>query len=473
MNRFSVPALVGALFLVPACGSAVDDDSLSAESKRCSDGDWPVDLPSLTIGGVEGHAINVESLEAEVVLDTASQQTKVRAKLGFQMNFEAGAPIFDLRQTVSALSLDGEEIDISRLVTEDLGDNTGLLSVLDADLESCSRHVLSFQYDIAEPLGSEVLAPVWGDDQDVAWDFALSDTEVASFLEMWFPSNLCHDEFSFALDVSVESAVEHTLITNGEQGESATNEWTLTFPENTVSHSPMLVLLPTRDVVGQSSQLELPLSGTVALELYTRTDTGIDLDAIEEQLKLDMARFEDSTGPYLYDRFTAYVWDQRGGMEYDAATTSSVDAMSHETHHSWFARGARPLTQNDGWIDEAWTMYAVDNEGSEDTEESLGELLVWPRSLSFGDPWSRLTPIDSYFVGSYVFRWFAAAIGRENLVAAMSEFYKAHALGPITTEGLERHLHCTTDVLDVREVFHSLVYNREGAVGSVPAGYCD
>jgi hypothetical protein len=427
------------------------------------------------IDGIEGHAINVESLDADIVFDPATQEARVVANLSFQVNAKGGAPLFDLRQTVSALTLDGEQSGVERIKTEDLGEPTGFLSVLDADLEPCSRHVLNFEYELATPDASESLAPQWQGEDAVFWDFALSDTEVGNFLELWLPSNLCHDEFSFALNVTVESDVDHTPISNAAVSVDAPNQWTLTFPDNGVSHTSMFVLAPTRDLSSRSSQLELPRSGTVELEFYKLNSSEADLEAVEEQLRLDMAHFEESTGDYMHHRFTAYVKDERGGMEYDGGTVSSVAAMSHETYHSWFARGVRPLTQNDGWIDEAWTMYFVDQgfgSGARE-EESLDELMVWPTPLSSSDPWSRITPFHSYFVGAFVFRWFAASIGHEALIEAMAEFYVQHAPGPVTTADLERHLHCTTDATDVREVFHELVYVRTGELDPEPAGYCE
>lgn len=475
-TRKKFPLLSCALLLAPACGNAgssTDDDAtLTPEPFGCSDGQWPVDLPPLKIDGVEGRAIDVESLNAEVVFDPATQRGSAIATLSFQANLAGGSPIFDLRQPISTLYLDGEEIDVERVKTENLSGTTGSLRVLDADLEACSRHVLRFEYEIIthESLGART--PTYAD-EDVAWDFALSDTEVGRFLEQWFPANLCHDEFRFTLDLKVESGAEHTVITNGKQTLNAPNQWTLTFPADSVSHTSMVVLLPTEDVVSQSSEIDLPLSGTVALDLYALRSSDIDLDLVEAQWKADMARFEASTGAYLYDRFTAYLHTERGGMEYDAGTVSSVSAMSHETHHSWYARGVRPLTQSDGWIDEAWTTYVVDEDHDGREPDPLGELLTWPRPLSSSDPWSRMTVFESYFVGSYVFRWIALAIGHEALVSAMADFYQDNAPGPITTADLERHLHCTTRTPAVREVFHGLVWGREGSLGAVPAGYCD
>ncbi len=140
---------------MPACdgsGSSVDENhNVAPEPIGCSDGQWPLDLPALTIGGVEGRAIDVESLDADVVFNTAAERATVVANLSFQANVEGGPPIFGLRQAISAAYLDGEEVDPARVKTEDLGGTIGPLSVLDTELDPCSRHVLSFEYELATP----------------------------------------------------------------------------------------------------------------------------------------------------------------------------------------------------------------------------------------------------------------------------------------------------------------------------------
>src|SRR5262249_38712217 len=63
-------------------------------------------------------------------------------------------------------------------------------------------------------------------------------------------------------------------------------------------------------------------------------------------------------GEYMHgNRFVVYF--AGGGMEYDGGTTSSTGSLRHETHHSWWGRGLKPASQNDGWLDEAWTVYVL------------------------------------------------------------------------------------------------------------------
>ena len=44
-------------------------------------------------------------------------------------------------------------------------------------------------------------------------------------------------------------------------------------------------------------------------------------------------------------------------MEYEGGTTTATGPLSHETFHSWFARGVKPAAQADGWWDEGFTSW--------------------------------------------------------------------------------------------------------------------
>ena len=147
----------------------------------------------------------------------------------------------------------------------------------------------------------------------------------------------------------------------------------------------------------------------------------------------------------------------KGGMEYDGGCTAAPDALEHEVFHSWWARGLKPATQNDGWIDEAWTVYH-DNGGAVETPFDFGEppVLLSPRT-----PWSRATPVASYRLGARFFAGIAARIGVDRLQEIMREFYRLHAPGLITTEQLEAHLLDRTNDETISGAFERWVYGRK------------
>lgn len=71
-----------------------------------------------------------------------------------------------------------------------------------------------------------------------------------------------------------------------------------------------------------------------------------------------------------------------------------------------------------------------------------------------------------------MFAGIAAEAGVDELRASMRGFYEMHAGSPVTTETLERHLHCELQVPAVRRLFHRFVYGRPGEPGEPEAGDC-
>ena len=113
---------------------------------------------------------------------------------------------------------------------------------------------------------------------------------------------------------------------------------------------------------------------------------------------------------------------------------------------SWFGRGIKPASANDGWIDEAWTTWCTSE--SSVRPDRPGRFSVMPLGLD-EDPvllcprsaWSRFTQVESYGRGSRLFAGFADLFGgAEPLFEAMAAFYRTHAGGFISTSDLEQHL---------------------------------
>ncbi len=55
----------------------------------------------------------------------------------------------------------------------------------------------------------------------------------------------------------------------------------------------------------------------------------------------------------------------------------------------------------------------------------------------------RKTPDQAYSVGASLFATLARRVGHDKLVHAMSQFYQRNRCARVTTEALERFLHCT------------------------------
>jgi hypothetical protein len=277
----------------------------------------------------------------------------------------------------------------------------------------------------------------------------MSDLYPGRYLEMWLPANLCHDHFSLSVDVQI-SGGSYSIIHNGELDGGS-----ISYPDHYTCLSPMLVILPSDLCVCRDE-------GIVTVTALKTTD--VDIDAVTADAARWVAANIATYGEYIHgDLFTAYVWDSTRGMEYDGATTASVGALEHEIFHSWFGRGVKPRSQNDGWIDEAYTTWSTASGRYEGERFAVAELGLDEDAeiLSPQHPWWRSTPTASYRQGARLFAGIAyLAGGADVLHRTMRTFYEIHKGQLVTTQQLERHLvDAVSDT--VSELFARYVYGLE------------
>jgi hypothetical protein len=155
-------------------------------------------------------------------------------------------------------------------------------------------------------------------------------------------------------------------------------------------------------------------------------------------------------------------------MEYAGATASWAFDLPHEVFHSWIGRGLAPLTARDGWLDEAWTTYAM-----AELEPELLPADAPPVTLAPADPWTRVTAYPgAYDIGPRVLATIAADIGVDELHALLREFYLLHPRGQVTTEDLELFLVCATEGETVHDTFARFVYGDAPALAPVDRADC-
>jgi hypothetical protein len=274
----------------------------------------------------------------------------------------------------------------------------------------------------------------------------MSDLHPGRYLEMWLPANLCHDRFSLTIDVVVTGVeVDHAVLSNGAGRPLGDGRTRVSYPPHFTSLSPMLVVAPAPDVEIRRRVVRLDGLAT-PLELVTARHAEADADAAacEEDVAAWLQHHAARYGPWAHGpSFVAVIWGASRGMEYDGATTASTAALEHEVFHSWFGRGVKPARSSDGWIDEAWTSWATSSrrvEGPRFSDEELS-LEEPPVVLFPPHPWSRYTPTESYREGARLFAGLAHLLGGGyRLRSAMAAWYRDNAGGPVTTDGLERHL---------------------------------
>ena len=400
--------------------------------------------------------IDIERVEASVTFDLVEREASVAATVDFVMDGPDGYPVFDLRQPVGSLRLDGEPLPGEAFSHQDLGGGEDAeMAMVDRSLAGGSRHRLELRYRLVTPNATGAVPIDWSD--GVKWDFWMSDLHPGRYLEMWLPANLCHDRFALGLDVEVRGTpIEHTLITNGADRRG----WRVEYPAHFTSLSPMLVLQPAHTL-----EVRTRTAGALTVLTARSEESEADAAACEADIAAWLVYNQARYGPWAHGpRFTAVLRGPGRGMEYDGATTAAVAALEHEVFHSWFGRGVKPASAGDGWIDEAWTSWATSSRRREEGRFAVVELGLDepPVLLRPPHPWSRYTPIESYRDGARLFAGVAHLLGgAERMRQAMADWYRANAGGFVTTTGLQAHLTRWSGV-DVGPWFDRYVHGRGG-----------
>ncbi len=412
-------------------------------------------------------APDVEQVDARLHFDVAAREAAGEATIRFAAGTETGYPALDLRQPLEWVRLDGVDLDPDGFAPVDLGAGPGAeMRVVDASLEAGSPHLLEVGYRLDTPnaAGAE---PIGWTDGGLRFDFWMSDLQPGRYLEMWVPAPLVHNRFALNLEIElVNQGRPHTVVANTTSVDARTpgGRWSLRYPAQFASLSPMLVILPADEVETRRTSVHLP-DRERALELTCVRSVAVDADLgaceadVRSWLLYDGARYV----PWVHgDAFWAFIWGHGRGMEYDGATTAAVPALEHEVFHSWFGRGVKPARASDGWIDEAWTSWATASRRSETPRFAAEELGLDQRPVELypPHPWARHTPIEAYADGARLFAGLAYLFrGPDRLRAAMADWYRANAGRSITTDGLAAHL-TTWSGVDISPWWARYVHGR-------------
>lgn len=438
--------LTGLLAQLPALADQVGTLDLAPPPKRV-DGLWAV-------------PIDIRRIEASLVFDAAGQQITGDATLDFRLGRYAGCPIFDLRQTVTGVWLDGTVVPPADVAHHDFGGGANAnLRVLAHSLEAGSTHSLRLTYSVGVPqasmAGSYLPQIVWSAGPRLAFNFGFTDLGAGRYLEAFVPANLVHDQFELSLELHLlNTAVAHTPISNGSVNTLGGNHWRIDFPARFTALSPLLELRAADSLQSNTLNTVLPVSGAnVAITAWKLTGNAANLATQTSNIAGFLADNENSSGRYIHgERFTAFI--HQGGMEYEGGTTTGTGALRHETFHSWWARGLKPASQPDAWFDEAWTTYHDGGAaGVQPFDFSEAALALCPRN-----PWVRVTHGSSYGAGERFWEGMAALLGVVPLQALMKDFYQARHPRPVKTEDLECFLLARGANPTCVDAFHRFVY---------------
>jgi len=398
--------------------------------------------PPTRAGGRTAVPIDIHTIDAVLHLDAHTGRCTADAYLEFTQGPHDGHPVFDLRQQIESALLDGDRLSPDDLPHCDLGGGPeAAMRVIRRRLQAGTRHSLHVSYALATPQaprGGSRLPEVHASDGRARLSFGMSDLAPGRYLESWIPANLLFDQYSIDIGITVaNAAAPHVLITSGRSIQIAENRWWVEFRPGSTSCSPMVELHPADEVVCRRATVRLPVSDKdLEIEIWKPRGMKAQLSRLLGKVSGWLCDFERRMGRYCHGRRFVVFLQDRGGMEYDGGCTSSVEALWHETHHAWWARGLKPPSQRDGWIDEAWTVYSEKRRGvATPFDLSRPAPLLNPEN-----PWWRVTPAESYDEGCLFFEGLADIAGTANLEAWMDEFCRESMPGFVTTGELEDYL---------------------------------
>lgn len=416
--------------------------------------------PAKTVDGLPAVPIDIQNITATLVFDGATSMGSGDATIAFTTGPSDGCPIFDLRQTITAAWLDGTPLALSDVAHHDFGGGANAaLRVVDSVLTAGTAHTLRVTYTLGTPqastAGSYQPAMTWSAGPRLVFNFGFTDLGAGRYLEAWVPANLIYDQFALALTLQIlNTAVAHSVITNGTVTALGTNHWSIAFPARFTALSPLLELRATDTLVSATDTTTLPVSGTtVTIEAWKLSTSAVNLTTQINNIKTHLANNENTAGAYIHgNRFVAFF--HLGGMEYEGGTTTGTGALRHETFHSWFARGLKPASQPDAWWDEAWTRY--NDFGA--AGASAFDFTDPPVELCTRNPWVRITAPGAYDDGNRFFEGVASEVGVATLSSLMSEIYRTRYPRPETTAYLEEFLVARTGKPLLVDAFHRFVY---------------
>jgi len=416
--------------------------------------------PVRIVDGLTAVPIDIQQLDSHVVFDAATSQAQVEASMRFIMGNTDGNPVFDFRQDIQEAYLNDVSVPVDKLQHHDFGGGPNAeLRILDTIVPANSENTLRLIYGLNQPQAPNSQPIGWDPNSTrLYWDLWFTDLLPARYLEMWFPSNLIYDQFKFNLEIEIiNSEFEHVIIANGSVNNLAPNHWRVEFRERFTSLSPMLITAAADRIESRQGLMILPdTSMELRLDTFKLTSTLANLASVENDVRTYITNNVINIGPYVHgDRFTTFIWTGVRSMEYEGGVTSNTGALEHEVFHSWFARGLRPATQNDSWLDEGWTVY---NTGANRFALTPFDMSEPPVTLSSSNPFNRTTPSAAYSAGSRFFAGLADVLGLANLRSYMSSFFKENQGRLVTTRQLEAYLICRSGIVEIADYFERFVY---------------
>lgn len=356
--------------------------------------------------------IDLRQAHYDIVYDTQSKTASVITTIQFVLSDE-GLPLFDLKTANVTAMLGKQEIDIMEVNLPALSKMRALNVKLKA-----GAYTVIFKHDLKELVDF--------DGQTVKSAFWMSDLSDRSYLEKYLVTNLEYDHYLMQFDVKIiNSNTKHTLMMNCESQEIELNTWTANCPDFYTASS-LFYHIFQKDRFNSLTKNYNSIDGRVIpITAYSASSSVSNF--MDKAFKV-MAELEKDYGVWPHNQLIIYGAGS-GGMEYSGATMTSLWALGHEMHHSYFARGMTPARGNAGWIDEALASWR--DEGY----SSYGKWQLTKTSMGAHSQYRRSTDRLAYSAGEKFIGFLNKKFNDQGgMISFLKDFNKNHIYSSLTTE---------------------------------------
>ncbi len=274
------------------------------------------------------------SIKYDIQNDIASAYSKIE----FTQS-EMGSPIFDIKENIEFISINGEETKIKSIMAP--GNATKYKTI--TKVLPKGTHTLEIKNRIIENLRFEK-----GGVQSAFW---MSDLKDRKYLEQYLPTNIEYDQYKMDINIRfIGGKSKQKIYTNGTVTKVSNTEFDISYPAYFTASSMFFHTATEGRFKEKKSEYKSINGKIIPITVYSRSSWNIS-SAMSKSKKI-LAELEGKLGAWSHPSLVVYVAGQ-GGMEYCGATITSMSALGHEITHSFFARGVMPIDGNSGWMDEA------------------------------------------------------------------------------------------------------------------------
>lgn len=389
--------------------------------------------------------VDMQSADYDITYDISEKQTSAVSKIVFHTTAE-GYPLFDLIPNAQKIFLGKQQVQVLEVSLPD----GGKMKALNLQLAPGT-----YTFEVHSQIEENVSYSTWFS-KEVRAAFWMSDLSDRRYLEQYLPTNLEFDQIPMHLTVSIQGAdKEHIVKSNGVIEKKGFNQFSISYPDFYATSSIFFHIYPKGAFEEKAFMVESIDGRQISFQLYSKSSS--TLNTIAQQAPKIFRELEKDYGPWPHPHLIVYGAGS-GGMEYVGATITSVYALGHEMHHSYFARGIIPARGNDGWIDEALASWRDESY----RQSSLGDLSI--TRMSGHSPYRRTTDRAAYSDGERIIGHLDQRFqSKGGMIAFLKDFASKNMYQINTTQFFQKSLEDYFST-DLKSFFDRYIYGKKGVV---------